>query len=226
MKMAYKKILSLLLTLFTLSDVYAIEQIHLLEDFSNTEPPIVRQQLKLGFTEMMMGGTLVMASRHVPSLGSKNTSREYDYDLLSPTTLKVFGKALVFSGTRKFISAANEEYNIFRGSRLQENQRTLLRGIRNGVVDICLAGCIYYSHQHIPNIFMDSYIELAGPPATVVVISYLGMRGITTLATDFPTWTSKLDWSLAASSLKRGVVGTCSRFLSLVKRTPQAQKAD
>ncbi|MBA3813191.1 MAG: hypothetical protein H0X26_01660 [Alphaproteobacteria bacterium] len=190
-------------------------QFRVLEDLSQKDHPTVRRQLKRGFTEIVLGGGLVVFSPYVPSLGSKHTSYSRDestYDLLSPTNVKVFGKTLVLDGARKFASAAYEEYNIFRGSRLPPNERTLSLNIRNGIVDVGLASLIYLGHQYIPSLLRDSYIELAGPAVTVVAVSGLALRGLTELAKDVPTWASDLDWTSAAHSLKEKASPMFQRF--------------
>ena len=153
-----KIIFLFLISIFLLNkNLYAMDvtQFRVLEDLSNTSPATVRKTLKVGATEVLMGAGLVVLSPHVPSLGSKHSSQNWNnrgevsssYDLLSPTTLKVLGKTLVLNGARKFISAAHEEYNILRGSRLQPSERSLFLNIKNGVMDLGLASLIYVSHQ-------------------------------------------------------------------------------
>jgi hypothetical protein len=213
-------ILFLLAALFLISDNISAMNAHefrVLEDLRSVDPMTVRKNLKIGFTEVVLGGGLVVLAPYVPSLGATPGSYRNDkpnYDLVSPTTVKVLGKTLVLNGARKFISAAHEEYNILRGCRLPENERTLSLNIRNGIVDIGLAGAIYVSHQYIPSLLMESYVELAGPAVTIVAVSCLGMRGLTDLARDLPTWAGELDWSLTACSLKDKAMSGCATFFS------------
>lgn len=151
-----KFIFLFLFSLFILNEnTCAMEtQFRVVEDLSKAPPATVRKTLKVGATEILMGTGLVALSPYVPSLGSKHWNNlgneSSNYDLLSPITLKVFGKTLVLTGARKFISAAHEEYNILRGSRLPPTERTLSLNILNGIRDVGLASLIYVSHQHIP----------------------------------------------------------------------------
>lgn len=218
-----------LISLFLFSEnVWSMnpDEFRVLEDLRLAEPTTVRRNLKVGFTEVLLGGGLVVLAPYVPTLGSTYGNHKYNhsnYDLISPTTIKVLGKTLVLNGARKFISAAHEEYNIFRGSRLPESDRTLSRKVRNGLIDIGLATAIYVSHQYIPSLLMESYVELAGPAVTIIAVSYLGMRGLTDLAKDIPTCAGELDWVATAGGVKDGVMNNCSRFFSYFIKKEQHQ---
>lgn len=111
--------------------------------------------------------------------------------------------------------SCNELYNIYRGSRLlpeflnqESKQDKLQRNIRNGLIDVGLAGLVYVGYPYV-KYWVESYIEhTGGPTALYGGATFFACRGFAGLFVDLPTLAADLDWSVLPGLITQKAVST------------------
>lgn len=188
----------------------------ILENLSKTDEKTVRKKLIKGGATVAVSSFVFLSPSYLYSSFPFFNGIKKPLDIAAKTTAL---PALLY-GAREFTSALHEEYQILRGSRLPEEQRTFLRGICNGVMDVVLASSIHAAQHYLPKFLSDTYKEAYGPEASDLLIHFLVLRGVMHIVVYTPQWVAEQDWDLNIKYIKEKATSASSTFLSLfLKKT-------